>query len=181
MSRHPTPGRRARGFTLLEVLVVVLIIGVIINFAVLSVGDRVQADTLDNESRRLARLMSLAQEEAELLGVLIGFRHTEQAIQWVMLVGDGRWQPYAEPGPLRGRAVPEPVMLQLRVEGRVMPPAQDEVKPDASLEPQGLFLSSGEATPMVLDLSVPGLDMVYRIEVDALGRVTRQRVDDDRA
>ncbi|ULQ46250.1 type II secretion system minor pseudopilin GspH [Flagellatimonas centrodinii] len=180
--RIPTPGHiRAsqRGFTLLEILVVVLIIGVIINFAVLSVGDRAQGDTLDNESRRLERLMVLAQEEAELQGLLIGFRHTDRAIQWVMLSGDGRWMPYVESGPLRSRPITEPVEMTLRVEGRVMPPAQSDLKPDASMDPQGLFLSSGEATPMVIDLSVPGLDAVYRIEVDALGRVQRRRADDD--
>ncbi len=174
----PVATGRHRGFTLLEVLVVVLIIGVIINFAVLSVGDRVQADTLDNESRRLARLMTLAQEEAELQGLLIGFRHTARDIQWLALGGDGQWQPYTESGPLRNRPLTEPVTLALRVEGRVMPPAAETLKPDAPLEPQGLFLSSGEATPMVIDLRVPGLDMGYRIEVDALGRVLRSRVDE---
>lgn len=171
---------RSRGFTLLEIMVVVLIIGILINFAVLSVGDRALADTLDNESRRVERLLVLAQEEAELQGLLIGLRVTEDQLQWVGLGGgEDRWVPYAETGALRIRPLTPPVEIALSIEGRRVPPAQTLEDPKASMEPQGLFLSSGEATPMVLDLTAPPLDTIYRIEVDALGRVQRQQIRDD--
>lgn len=170
---------RSRGFTLLEVMVVVLIIGILINFAVLSVGDRSLADTLDNESRRVERLLVLAQEEAELQGLLVGLRLTEDQLQWVGLGGDNRWMPYAESGALRSRPLTPPVAIALSIEGRRVPPAQTLEDAEVSMEPQGLFLSSGEATPMVLDLSAPPLDTIYRIEVDALGRVQRQQIRDE--
>lgn len=181
MTRPDLRGRRqySRGFTLLEIMVVVLIIGILINFAVLSVGDRALADTLDDESRRVERLLVLAQEEAELQGLIIGLRITEDQLQWVGLTGNNRWMPYAESGALRIRPLTPPVELALNVEGRQVPPAQTLEDPEASMEPQALFLSSGEVTPLVLDVTAPPLDTIYRIEVDALGRVQRQQLRDD--
>lgn len=170
---------RQRGFTLLEIIVVVLIVGVLIQFAVLSIGDRALADRLDNEARRLERLLVLAQEEAELQGQLIGLRITEDQLQWVGLFGDGRWQPYAESGPFRIRTLEPPIRIALAVEGRAVPPAQTLEDPRASMEPQGLFLSNGEATPMVLDLTAEPLRLAYRVEVDALGRVRRSRLEEE--
>lgn len=171
--------RGSQGFTLLEIMVVVLIAGILVSFAVLSIGDRALADTLDNESRRMERLLVLAQEEAELQGLMLGLRLTEDQIQWVAAASEGRWIPYAESGPFRARPITPPVRVALQVEGREVPPAQTLVDPTASMEPQALFLTSGEATPMVLDLSAQPLKARYRIAVDPLGRVSRSRIDQD--
>ena len=59
-----------RGFTLLELAVVILIIGVLATFAMLSVGNRVQEDRLENEARRMKALVQLAGEEAEALSLI---------------------------------------------------------------------------------------------------------------
>ena len=57
--RHP-----AAGFTLLELMVVLVLIGIILTFAVLSLrGDKL-AEEMERESRRLATLVSLANDEA---------------------------------------------------------------------------------------------------------------------
>lgn len=174
-----TSQRHAQGFTLLEIMVVVVVIGVIITFALFSVGNRNVADRLDNEAQRLHRLLQLAQEEAELQGLFIGFRPTDTQWQWVAIGGDGRWMTYAERGALRTRTITEPIEMRLRIEGRVMPPAAHLEDPEASMEPLGLFLSSGEVTPMVIDLFAGDVDLAYRIEVDVLGRVRRQQIPRD--
>lgn len=176
--RH-RPGRRARGFTLLEIMVVVLIIGVMITFAMFSISGRNVADRLDNEAQKLHRMLALAQEEAELQGLFIGFRPTETQWQWVAIGGDGRWVPYAENGVFRPQAIPQPIEIRLRIEGRAMPPAAQLEDPTASMEPLGLFLSSGEVTPMVIDLFAGDLDLAYRVEVDVLGRIKRAQIPRD--
>lgn len=179
--------RRVRGFTLVEVMVVVLIIGIMLTFATLSVGDRAAGDTLDLEARRLEELFRLALEEAELKGFEIGFRYTESQYQFLAVGGEGRWEPIAE-GPLRPRPIPLPLEIRLRVDGRPVPPAQDQAPRAASreddeapeLEPQVLFLSSGELTPFSLDLTAAGVDAAHRLSGDLLGRLTLERLDQDR-
>ena len=53
------------GFTLLELLLVILIIGIILSFAALSIG-RGNERAIEDEMRRLAGLIELAAQEATL-------------------------------------------------------------------------------------------------------------------
>ena len=178
-----------RGFTLLEIVVVILIMGVMVTFASLSIGNRVNEDKLENEARRAEAVIKLASEEAEAKGVEIGLRFTEGGYRLLALDSNRRWQDYEASGPLRRRSFQEPFGLQLRVEGRAvrLPP---ELTPEqerelaesrvlkgerendaAKMTPQVMVLSSGEMTPFLLQLTAPGLDVGYRLEADALGRV----------
>jgi general secretion pathway protein H len=164
----------ARGFTLLEVLIVTAIIGVMAAFAMLSIGGRALDDRLDTEARRLKELMALAADEATLQGVDLGFLQTADGYAFLALK-DGKWIE-AEDGPLRSRTVTEPFYLQLRVEGRSVAPYDPEDK-RAELKPQVLLLSSGEATAFVLDVRAREHAPHYVLEGDALGRIKLERKD----
>jgi general secretion pathway protein H len=174
--RHQRPPR-ARGFTLVEVLVVVLIIGVILSFAVLSIGSRSLDDQLEQEARRLYQILQLAHEEAESQNLQLGLHHTTAGYLFVVQGDEGRWQPYANSGPLRPRSLPQPLTIALYVEGRSVPPASDMPEEGASLDPHAYFLSSGEVTAFDVDLSAPGLPTYYRIQADAFGRLSQQRIE----
>ncbi|MEQ9736291.1 MAG: prepilin-type N-terminal cleavage/methylation domain-containing protein, partial [Algiphilus sp.] len=94
---------RTLGFTLLELLVVLLIIGVMTSFAVLSIGNRTLSDRLDNEASRLAQLFVLAQDEALFKRQEIGFFTDEERYGFLIPNGSGGWQPLTQSGPLRVR------------------------------------------------------------------------------
>jgi general secretion pathway protein H len=64
--------RRATGFTLLEILVVMFIVGIIVGFAVLSADGRAGEDRLQHEAERLKALLDIAAEDAIVYGVEIG-------------------------------------------------------------------------------------------------------------
>lgn len=180
-----------RGFTLLELAVVILIIGVLATFAMLSVGNRVQEDRLENEARRMKALVQLAGEEAEAKGVEIGLRFTESEFRLLVLDEDRKWNDLEKTGSLRRRQIPPPLAIALSVDGRrvVLPandPSEAELEKQAKspsmtaavkkMEPQVLLLSSGELTPFALDLGAPGLGFFYRLEGDVLGRLQLNRV-----
>lgn len=167
-----------QGFTLLEILIVVLIIGILVTFATLSIGNRSLEDRLEFEAKRLNQTLQLALEEAEIKGLLIGFRHTQDGYEFLSPGKDDKWENYGS-GPLRARALTAPFVIELRVEGRVVPPAQEPKDKDDGPEPQILLLPSGEATAFALALQAGGLRSRYLIEADALGKFSFKR-DDER-
>lgn len=161
-----------------------------VSFAVLSVGDRALADQLQIEARRLNATLRFAAEEAEMKGLLIGFRYTDEYYEFVTLDEKGKWAPLAQ-GPFRRHALTAPFEVDLRVEGRAVPPAaplpvrsdddddedEKEDEDDEGLKPQILLLPSGETSAFTLALRAGGLRQFYRVEADALGKFDFRRED----
>lgn len=145
--RHPAPG----GFTLLEVLVVLVIISVVIGFAVLSVDTG--PEELRREGNRFASLLELTAEEAVMNGReyrVILHRHG-YAFEYLQ---DGKWQ-RSEDELLRPRQLPDGMALELTVEDQ--PQQLDDADAPGQREPVALFLlSSGEITPF--ELTVTGAE-----------------------
>ena len=110
--------KKHAGFTLVEVMVVVIIIGVMATFAGLSIGSRVNEDKLETEARRAEAILKLASEEAEAKGIEIGLRFTEGGYRLLTLDTNRKWQDYEASGPLRRRSFASPFALSLLVDGR---------------------------------------------------------------
>jgi len=172
---EPVLRRHSKGFTLLEILVVVVIIGVMATLAVLSIGNRTVDDRLATEARRLREVLALAADEAVLQGVELGFVQTPDGYEFVTLK-DGKWVTLEEAGPLRARELSEPFYLQLQIDGRPVAPVRtgDAMQ---ELKPQIVLLSSGDATEFVLDLRARQFSPYYRLQGDVLGRLQLERKD----
>jgi general secretion pathway protein H len=134
-SLHPCARSRARGFTLLEILVVMVIIALLSTGAILSMSAFGQDRDLENESDRLVTLLNYAREQADLQTREIGLYCGEHGYRF--LAFDARtnlWGDIPDDDALRKRELPPGLTLRLAVEGRpvVLPKPGD----DKSAEPK---------------------------------------------
>jgi len=174
-------GGRSHGFTLLELLVVLVMVGIIISFAVLSIGDGGQGRRITQEAERLVALIEHAGDEAMIQGVELGLHFTENDYQFITLK-KGRWVSYQEKESFRQRQLPEGSHLELSLDTLpVSLPAEHQGEQvdrvdKKRVEPQILILSSGERSPFEITL-FNGEQPAIRIDGDMIGAVRWQRVE----
>lgn len=166
--RPPAPEtRRPGGFTLLEVLVVVLIIGVVLGLAVISIRDD-PGQRVQTEARRFAALATLASQEAVLQSREIAVELERTGYRFLMLQ-DGEWLP---PGDdvFRARTLPEDMELSVSIEGETAG-QQRQQQGTTRRDPRIYMLSGGEMTPFELSIRHIDRDAVHRVRGDAGGRI----------
>ena len=137
---------RPGGFTLLEVLVVVLIIGIILTFAVLKVNDRSRSETAQQETQRLAALLKLSSEEAVLQAREFALQLTAGGYEFLRLDKD-TWKLLQDDELLRPRRLPAGVELSATIEGDIALQGEGDEQ-----RPRIYVLSSGEMTAFTLEL-----------------------------
>jgi len=154
------------GFTLLEVLVVLLMIGIILGFATLSVDLGGQERLLEQETKRLQALLSLAQEEAILENRSLGLRLEADGYQFYQLDEAERWQSLETDDSLRPRQLPALMRLSVEIDGLAV-----KVHDEDAATPQIALLSSGEITPFRCTFQFAEEARSYRLEGAASGQL----------
>ncbi|MCW9057531.1 MAG: type II secretion system minor pseudopilin GspH [Gammaproteobacteria bacterium] len=161
--------RTNSGFTLMELLVALLIIGVMVTFAGLSLRGDPWAERMHEETRRLAALLELAAENALLESRELAVRFEPDGYHFLRLQ-EGQWRELAE-GVLRPRTLPPGMELELRLQegGPIL--VGDDGEDQERAAPQVYILSSGEMTPFTLRLGALERDYRYELRADLLGRL----------
>ena len=171
---------RSKGFTLVEILVVVVIMAIVISLAVLSIGTTGRDAQLDEESRRIEGLVGLLHERALLEGRDFGLRIEPAAYEFVVYDSRrDRWVPLDQEHEFRRRALPKGVSFQLELDSRivVIKPMDRNLTSDATPAPQLAIAASGEGTPFRLTLLRDGTAARASVDGDALGKITRVSSD----
>jgi general secretion pathway protein H len=208
------PSRRSAstiaGFTLMEVLVVIVIIGVIVSAATLSFGILGGDRESEDEARRFWALLQQAREEAELqtadIGVYVAassyefLRIDPRKRLWVPIGGDALYVPRELPDGLRFRVWLESREIILKPQLPDRSEDEEEEKegeekdeeevvvdrtvpnPNGRQEnpPQIMVLSSGEIMPFELQIERDGAEAQWRVVAQPDNDLRVERRNKDR-
>jgi general secretion pathway protein H len=168
---------RSKGFTLVEILVVVVIMAIVISIAILAVGTTGRDTQLDEESRRIEGLMGLLHERALLEGRDFGMRLEPAAYEFVVYdPRRDRWLTFDQEHEFRHRELPKGLSFQLELDSQVVvikPIDRTLAGDQAPPAPQLAIAASGEGTPFRLTLQRDGTAAKATVDGDVLGKITR--------
>tara|TARA_R110000868_G_scaffold8205_9_gene42888 strand:+ start:71242 stop:71814 length:573 start_codon:yes stop_codon:yes gene_type:complete len=134
-----------KGFTLIEILIVVVIIGIMATVSVLSVVNAGEAQKLRSSVNAFENRVNFAQQQALLRNDLFGLNISQKGYEFEIFIkikNHWQWQILKQPKAILPQAWPKKVSIQLAVDNSQMQLVGDNFA-DA---PQIKFFPSGQMT-----------------------------------
>lgn len=169
-----------RGFTLIEVLVVIFIISIVTSVALLSIS-RNENRKLESFANELVQLLTLAEEQAMLQPVVLGLSLNKRAYQFTTYhpaAGEKKssWVTYQDTL-LNKHVIPQGIYLDVEVGGKKAAANsekenEEDDDDEASQVPQVIISTNGDITPFTIYVGKPGKKPRYVITGDVDGHVS---------
>lgn len=150
------------GFTLFEIIIVMVIFSVMITMATISMGDP-QAKRMRQNSERVATLVQLASEQAIFNSRDYALSIWDSGYAFYTLTEEG-WEIVKDDRIFRSRVLPEGLLFNLYLEG-----IRVNLKNEDPEKPQVFITSDGEISPFKLELT-DRYDLRYEITFKETGK-----------
>lgn len=169
---HPNLPSRSRGrkggvsgFTLIEILIVMLIVSIISSVAIMTIGFNPQKK-IENAANSLANTITLAAEEAMLRPATLGLALSENGYTFFIYeepkTEDGNpWKPLASRA-FHPHTFPKGAEVSLKVQDQTVP---------LNGKPQIIIAESGDFTPFTISIRKAGDKPLYQIHGNTNGEV----------
>lgn len=162
----------SRGFTLVELLIVMVLVGVMGGMAVLAMGQADPSRVVRLEAERLARLLELAEQEASIRGEIVAIELYAGGYRFLQPQGNG-WQAMND-ALFQSRTLSAPLRLGLTLAGEAKPLP---FKPDYQPKPQIVLTPDGDSEAFRIAIDdghdsrywVDNLDGVLQVGSDDAG------------
>jgi general secretion pathway protein H len=180
MSHYPNKTKHKNGFTLIEVMLVIVLVGLMVSVIQFSASGDKAEETLDMSSKRFAGVFNVAAEYGMLNNIELGLMVDKNGYQY-LVYEDEKWTDVSENELFSRYELPEGVELVLQLDDLPIEEPQlfdtnafnelqeanedpdDELKDDVDSEnnieekkliPQIYILSGGEITPFSLRFQI---------------------------
>jgi len=140
--------RKNKGFTLIELMVVVAIIAIVMGSVVLSIGDGGQLDRVEIETKRMSALIKLLGEEAILKNKEYAVVITETEYDFQVLGKNDKWKSIAGDPIFHKRKMVENSVIEIVLEDFDVDFGAQKKDDDIKI----FLLSSGEMTPFEIKI-----------------------------
>ena len=166
---HATRPTLIHGFTLLEIMIVVVTISILSSFLIVSLQGRDKTIQFENEAKRLNHVMVLAREEAILNSDILGVRFRKNCYS-LMLRKNNEWKAYNDRvfGP---HEIPHGIEFELFINDVITPLPRDE----SPKSPQITIWPSGEVSPFELKIKGSLAESNYTLIGNELGNIELSR------
>lgn len=152
------------GYTLIEILIVMVIMSIVATTAVLSIH-RHQTRHIKALADEITNLINLGEEEALLRPAVLALTFSAQTFQFVKYDTDTHsWQPLTQTS-LNVHRLPGDVEISLKINGKLVPPNS----------PQLIISSDGDVTPFVILLGKKGEEPIYQITSESNGAINIEK------
>jgi general secretion pathway protein H len=178
---------RQQGFTLLELLLVIVIVSIVSAAVVITMNPDNTHRELEKEARRLTQVLRQLADESLFQGQEFGVRFQEE--EYAFFIWDretNQWQGYEQAPVFRSYTLPEPFVMLFEAEDisyslKKKKNTREDSQESFSTEetetspPNAWFLSSGEITPFSISMFSEGdSERRYLISANAVGEITLQ-------
>lgn len=178
---------RQQGFTLLELLLVIVIVSIVSAAVVITMNPDNTHRELEKEARRLTQVLRQLADESLFQGQEFGVRFQEE--EYAFFIWDretNQWQGYEQAPVFRSYTLPEPFVMLFEAEDisyslKKKKNTREDSQESFSTEetetspPNAWFLSSGEITPFSISMFSEGdSERRYLISANAVGDITLQ-------
>ena len=161
-------GARPAGFTLLEVMIVVVIIGLMSSLVAIVAFPNEDART-ESEARRLSSLLELALAETRTSGQSIAWAPEEFGYSFWYRSSDLEWVQFSDSSIFRHRAFDDQTRLEhVSVDGR-------------ELSPGARVVLGRYGTMGTIEVSIAGAAARFVIRGGVFGRISLQRIEGPRS
>ena len=182
MKKSIAPRAAAQGFTLIEILIVMLIISIVGGVAMLSISVN-QTTRYKNLAQQITALLALGEEQALLQDAVYGLGFSAKAFQYYQFDVNKtpHWQPLTDKV-MGKRTIPDGVQISVQVQGKLLPLLKDETNNDsdnvdlnkdafAGVKPQIIFATNGDILPFTILIGKTGSLPRYQITGNANGSI----------
>lgn len=169
--------KKSQGFTLIEVLLVVLLIGIVSGIVLLAASPNDSSRLIASETNRLAEAISLAADEAVSENQQLGLMLDEKSYRFLTFDDQTRQWLASDNPVFSSYELPPNISLHILKDDAsktLASTTQDSKKEDKdkeSLMPQVVLLSSGETSSVILEFSAQDGDP-QTLTLDELGSIT---------